>query len=174
MNALGIGLEAWYAVATKPRAEAVALEQLARQGYQCLLPRVRRVLRSAAGVRSRIESLFPNYLFLRADPDRVSLAPIRSTRGAIGLVRFGAEPARLPDAVVERIVSRIDKDDGLIKLASPELVAGQEVRVVDGPLVGLDGVFVCVEGADRARLLLQLLGVGREIVVPRSQLVVCV
>ena len=89
-------------------------------------------------------------------------------------MRFGAEPARLPDAVVERIVSRIDKNDGLIKLASPELVAGQEVRVVDGPLVGLDGVFVCVEGADRARLLLQLLGVGREIVVPRSQLGVCV
>lgn len=167
-------MEAWFAVVTKPRSEAVAQEHLARQGYECLLPRVKRVLRTAAGLKTRVESLFPNYLFLRADPDAVSLAPVRSTRGAIGLVRFGAEPARVPDSVVDRIKSRIDVEDGLIKLASPELVPGQGVRVMDGPLVGWEGVFLCGEGMDRVRLLLQLLGTNREVVVPRSQLGFCV
>lgn len=167
-------MEAWFAVVTKPRSEAVAQEHLVRQGYQCLLPQVKRVLRGAAGLKTRVESLFPNYLFLRADPDAVSLAPVRSTRGAIGLVRFGAEPARIPDAVVERIKSRIDADDGLIKLASPELAPGQVVRVMDGPLVGWEGVFLCGEGMDRVRLLLQMLGTNREVVVPRSQLGLCV
>jgi transcriptional antiterminator RfaH len=167
-------LEAWFAVVTKPRSEAVAQEHLVRQGYQCLLPQVKRVLRGAAGLKTRVESLFPNYLFLRADPDAVSLAPVRSTRGTIGLVRFGAEPARIPDAVVERIKSRIDADDGLIKLASPELAPGQGVRVMDGPLVGWEGVFLCGEGMDRVRLLLQMLGTNREVVVPRSQLGLCV
>jgi hypothetical protein len=35
-------------------------------------------------------------------------------------------------------------------------------------------VFLCGEGMDRVRLLLQLLGTGREVVVPRSQLGLCV
>jgi transcriptional antiterminator RfaH len=163
-------MEAWYAVVTKPRAEATALEHLARQGYECLLPRVKRILRSAAGMKPRIESLFPNYLFLRTDPERMSLAPVRSTRGAIGLVRFGAEPVRVPDIVIEGIKSRIDAEDGLVRLTTPELAPGQAVRMTDGPLVGWEGVFLAVESMDRVRLLLELLGTCREVVVPRSQL----
>jgi transcriptional antiterminator RfaH len=163
-------MEAWYAVVTKPRAEATALEHLARQGYECLLPRVRRILRNAVGLRPRIEPLFPNYLFLRADPERMSLAPVRSTRGAIGLVRFGAEPVCVPDTVIEGIKSRIDAEDGLVRLALPDLAPGQGVRVMDGPLVGWEGVFLSTESMDRVRLLLELLGTCREVVVPRSQL----
>ena len=163
-------MEAWFAVVTKPRSEAIAQEHLARQGYECLLPRVKRILRNASGLRSRIESLFPNYLFLRADPDRMSLAPVRSTRGAIGLVRFGAEPVRVPESVIEQIRRRIDTGDGLVRLAAPELSTGQAVRVTEGPLAGWDGVFLSEEGMDRVRLLLQLLGTSREIVVPRAQL----
>jgi transcriptional antiterminator RfaH len=163
-------LESWFAVVTKPRSEAIAEEHLQRQGYECLFPRVRRVLRGAAGMKSRVESLFPNYLFLRADPDAVSLAPVRSTRGAVGLVRFGAEPVAIPDAVIARIRERIDAEDGLVRLAMPELEPGQRVRVTEGPLLGWDAVFLAKEGFDRVRLLLQILGTAREVVLPRQQL----
>jgi len=167
-------VDAWYAVITKPRSEAVAQEHLTRQGYECLFPRVKRLLRSAAGLKPRIESLFPNYLFLRADTERVSLAPVRSTRGAVGLVRFGAEPVQVPAAVIERIRSRIGAEDGLIRLAAPELAPGQAVRVNEGPLSGWEGVFVADAGLDRVRLLLTLLGQCREVVLPRAQLGLCV
>ena len=161
---------AWFAVVTKPRSEALAEEHLRRQGYECLLPRVRRVFRNAAGLKSRIESLFPNYLFLRADIERDSLAPVRSTRGAIGLVRFGAEPAQVPATVIARIRERIDDADGLVRLDTPDLTPGQKVRVTEGPLLGWDGVFLAAEGMDRVRLLLNLLGSVREVVLPRTQL----
>ncbi len=163
-------MEAWFAVITKPRCEATAQQHLARQGYECLLPRVRRILRGAAGLKDRVEALFPNYLFLRADPDRVSLAPVRSTRGAVGLVRFGAGPVQVPDSVIERIRSRVHAEDGLIRLAAPELKMGQGVRVMEGPLSGWDGIFLAEAGIDRVRLLLELLGTSREVVLPRSQL----
>lgn len=163
-------MDAWFAVVTKPRCEAQAEEHLRRQGYRCLLPRVRRVLRTAAGLKSRVESLFPNYLFLQADPERDSLAPVRSTRGAIGLVRFGAEPVRVPEAVIAGIRDRIDTEDGLVRLASPDLLPGQSVRVTQGPLLNWQGVFLATEGGDRVRLLLELLGSVREVVLPRHQL----
>jgi len=163
-------LEAWFAVITKPRSEALAEEHLRRQGYECLLPRVRRLVRNAAGLKPRIESLFPGYVFLRADPERDSLAPVRSTRGALGLVRFGAEPARIPQAVVDGIVQRMDAQDGFVHLAAPELIPGEAVRITDGAFAGWQGVFVARDGSERVRLLLQLLGMAREVVLPRAQL----
>jgi len=163
-------LEAWFAVITKPRSEALAEEHLRRQGYECLLPRVRRLVRNAAGLKPRIESLFPGYVFLRADPERDSLAPVRSTRGALGLVRFGAEPARIPQAVVDGIVQRMDAQDGFVHLAAPELIPGEAVRITDGAFAGWQGVFVARDGSERVRLLLQLLGMAREVVLPRAHL----
>ncbi len=95
---------------------------------------------------------------------------MRSTRGAIGLVRFGAEPVRVPEAVIAGIRDRIDAEDGLVRLASPDLLPGQSVRVTQGPLLNWQGVFLAPEGGDRVRLLLELLGSVREVVLPRHQL----
>jgi transcriptional antiterminator RfaH len=166
-------LDTWFAVATKPRCEAQAEEHLRRQGYDCLFPRVRRVLRTASGVKARVESLFPNYLFLRADTERQSLAPVRSTRGALGLVRFGKEPAPVPQSVISRILDRMDARDGLVRLDIPMLEPGARVHVTSGPLSGWEGVFLEGEGPDRVRLLLEMLGSVREVVLPREQLAAC-
>lgn len=167
-------MDAWFAVLTKSRSEAVAQLHLQRQGYECLFPRLGRVLRTARGIERRIESLFPRYVFLRTDPGERSLAPVRSTRGVAGLVRFAGEPARVPDSVIERIRQRMGDSDGLVHLSAPDYAAGQAVRVTEGPLMGWDGVFMAAEGADRVRLLLDLLGSTREVVLPRAQLALCV
>ncbi len=162
-------MNCWFAVLTKPRSENVAHEHLLRQGFDCLLPRVKRAVRRGGSVRSRIESLFPRYLFLNADPGEQSLAAIRSTRGAVGLVRFGGVPARIPESVVQRIRSRVGLDD-CIELETPDLAPGQHVTVRRGALCGWEAVFMANEGGERVRLLLDLLGTTREIVMPRSAL----
>lgn len=161
---------AWYAVHTKPRSEAIAREHLERQGFRCLFPRLRRMVRTSAGLRSRIESLFPRYVFICADAAAQSLAPVRSTRGCVGLVRFGGEPARVPDGVIASIRARMDSDDGVTRLDPPDLIPGQRVRITDGPLSGLEAVFRTIEGAERVRLLLDFLGQAREAIVPRAHL----
>jgi len=163
-------VQAWFAVVTKPRSEAIAHEHLLRQGYDCMLPRLRRARRSAAGTRHQVECLFPNYLFVYADTEHTSLAPIRSTRGARGVVRFGGVPAEVPVAVIEHIKQRIDAENGFVRLEAPNLRPGQPVRLTEGPFSGLDAVFVMNQGTDRVRLLLELMGMAREIVVPKGQL----
>lgn len=167
-------MQHWYAVHTKSRSEAVAQANLQRQGFECLFPRLCRNLRTPRGIERRIESLFPRYVFLRADASELSLASVRSTRGAIGLVRFGGEPACVPAHVIERIRSRMSVDDGFVHLAAPDYAPGQAVRVTEGPLAGWEGVFLADEGMHRVRLLLDLLGASREIVLPREQLALCV
>jgi transcriptional antiterminator RfaH len=85
-------------------------------------------------------------------------------------VRFGAEPVADPETDNARIRERIDADDGLVRLTAPELEPGQRVRVTEGPLFGWEAVFLAKEGFDRVRLLLQILGTAREVVLPRQQL----
>jgi transcriptional antiterminator RfaH len=162
----------WFAVFTKPRAEAVAAEHLTRQGFDCLYPRVRRTRPTAEGMVRKVEALFPRYLFLRADPDVLSLASVRSTRGVCGLVRAGYEPVRVPERIVETIKTRMADNDGCVRLEAPDMQPGSTVRVTDGPLVGLTGIFRCDHGNGRVRLLMEILGAGCEVDVPLHQLAV--
>jgi len=165
-----VALQSWFAVLTKPRAEAEARICLLRQGFETLFPRTRRSVRAASGMVVRTESLFPRYVFIHSDPSLQSLAPVRSTRGVCTIVRFGGEPARVPEAVIEQIRSRMEGDDGFVRLAPPELTPGAKVRIQEGPFSGLDAIFGSAHGEDRVRLLLSMLGTEREIVVPRHVL----
>jgi transcriptional antiterminator RfaH len=165
-------MDSWYAVLTKPRSESIAREHLERQGFRCLFPRLRRTVRTSEGLRGRIESLFPRYIFLLSDAHMQSLAPVRSTRGCVGLVRFGGEPARVPDSVITAIRARMESDDGVTRLDLPDLLPGQRVRITDGALAGIEAVFRTLEGAERVRLLVDFLGQAREAVVPRAHLAV--
>lgn len=170
MNGHAATLQSWFAVLTKPRAEAEAQLCLTRQGFETLFARTRRTVRAASGMVVRTESLFPRYIFLRSDPSLQSLEPVRSTRGVSTIVRFGGQPAVVPEVVIEQIRLRMDPDNGFVRLAPPELQPGARVRITEGPFSGMDAIFAANHGDDRVRLLLTLLGSEREIVVPTHAL----
>lgn len=159
----------WYLVYTKPRQEELALANLIRQGYQAYLPRLRHWRKHRGKRVEAIEPLFPRYLFILLDNQLDNWSPIRSTLGVASLVRFGADPARVPDAFVAHLQER-ESTDGLHEWAEPELVAGDTVRVAEGPFQGYEGVVLAPTGQERVILLLNL--VGREVrtQVARSQI----
>ena len=103
-------MQHWYCVHTKPRAEAQALEHLQRQGFECLLPRLQRTTLRNGRRHTGVEALFPRYLFLHADAQTTSLAPVRSTQGAVGLVRTAGLPATVPDEFIERLQADANAD----------------------------------------------------------------
>lgn len=89
----------WQLLYTKPRAEEWVEINLRKQGFATLLPRVRG--------RSGFGPLFPRYLFAGFDAAQ-SPRPLRSTLGVLYVVHCGAEPARVPVAVVEEVRGRMD------------------------------------------------------------------
>lgn len=148
----------WFAVYTKPRQEQTAIEHLERQGFNCFLPLAVNPYQRRSARKPRIEPLFPRYLFLHAVPDQQSLGPVRSTRGVCSLVRFGKQLATLPERVIETIDRRRDPETGLIKLDPVPVRVGDKVKVFDGPLAGLQGIFRARKGENRALLLMSMLG----------------
>lgn len=148
----------WFAVYTKPRQEGVAKDNLDRQGFDCFLPMAINPYQRRTRHGLRVESLFPRYLFLNAVATQQSLRPVRSTRGVCTLVRFGIELAVVPDAIIYAIRNRCDHKTGLVRLDPVPIQPGDKVRVFDGPLAGVSGLFQACAGEQRAQLLIDFMG----------------
>jgi len=127
-----------------------------QQGYTTYLPMVRAAKRRNGRRRYVREPLFPRYLFIQLDQITDNWAPIRSTIGVSTLVRFGMEPAPISDAMIRAIRER-ENAEGLHEIHT-ELREGSTVRVLDGPMMGLEGVFIARSGEQRVMILLELMG----------------
>lgn len=153
----------WYAVVTKPRQEKIALENLQMQHFECFLPLAenpyqRKGKKNQSKTGPKAEPLFPRYLFLQANSQQQNLAPVRSTRGVLNMVRFGTKLAVVPNNIINLLQAQMANETGLIKLAPDQLQPGENVKVFDGPLVGLKGILKEHCSETRAILLLNLLG----------------
>ena len=155
MDALSGSSSGWFAVYTKPRQEQSALFNLENQSFECYLPMTEQP--DQRGI-IRIEPLFPRYLFMSSDPQRQNMATVRSTRGVVGLVRSGYEMINIPATIIAQLKARMHPASGLISLDSIGLNNGDKVRVFDGPLAALEGVFKERRGRTRSLLLLEILG----------------
>ena len=149
-------MRSWYLIHTKPRQENTARENLTRQGYRIYLPlapiRGRRRGRSF----TRIGPMFPRYLFIHLSEGVDNWGPIRSTLGVTSIVRFGQQPARVPDALITALKERED-EKGILTLPSMPLTSGDTLRIAEGPLEGYEGLFYAYSSKDRVILLIRIL-----------------
>lgn len=140
----------WYLLQSKPHQEQRALENLRNQGFECFMPLYSRE-RLRRGKREKIEEpLFPRYLFIRLDSIVSNWSVLRSTYGVTNIVRFGEQPARVPDAVIEAIAKRQHANVQIFQ-------SGDLVRITDGAFAGLEGVFERDDGDERVLILMELM-----------------
>lgn len=160
----------WYLVYTKPRNEFVAQQNLKRQGYESYLPLIRQSRRRKGRQFENIEPLFPRYLFVRFSPGHDNIAPIGYTTGVSGLVRFAEEPAVVSDQIIESLRRRADCDTGLHCPKAPLFVPGDTVIIDEGPLSGVESIYLAQTGSERVVVLLQLLGRENHVRIERNLL----
>jgi transcriptional antiterminator RfaH len=147
----------WYLVYTKPRQENLAQENLQRQGYTTYLPRIYQTRwRNGRHVKT-IGAFFPRYLFIHLDTETDNWAPIRSTRGVSKMVRFDGIPAVVPDQLIQALQSN-DDDDGNQSLMQNNLMRGDKVTIIDGPLAGYQGIYQQQNSVERIAVLVDLVG----------------
>ena len=156
----------WFAVATKPRQERVAEVNLTRQGYHAVLPLMEVRKRRQNKWTKVAEPLFSGYLFVRLELGKDNLAPIRSTLGCRDLVRIGSGLVPVPDAVMTPLLSLSSSP----KTSDVLFSEGDEVSIAAGAFTGLQGVFKLAKGADRAEVLLDIMGKERPITFPLDDL----
>ncbi len=128
----------WYAVQTRPHHEKRVEERLQMNSLQTFLPvhRCRHLWKN--GVRAVLEMpLFPCYLFARASVyDRVKVLRIP---GVLGLASSSAHPSKISAKDIETLRAAVEN---LRAIPHPYLNAGDQVRIVSGPLAGMEGIVI--------------------------------
>lgn len=146
----------WYLLTSKPFKDELAEVELTNQGYEVYRPLAQRLRKQRGKMVTKIESLFPRYLFIALNEISDNWAPIRSTRGVSQFVRFGMQPAIVPtDLILNLKNQELELGERAIDL--DRFHQGDHVILTEGPFRGLNGIFMSYDGEERAIILLEIL-----------------
>jgi transcription antitermination factor NusG len=128
----------WYAAYISANHEKRVAVQLGQRSVEHFLPLYESVRRWKDRRVKLQMPLFPGYVFVRlALRDRLQVLQVP---GVARLVGFHGKPAALPDEQIEAL--RNGLGNSLATEPHPYLTAGRRVRVLRGPLAGLEGAVV--------------------------------
>jgi len=142
----------WYAVYTKPRHERKVNAHLAREGIMTFLPEIVRWSRRRDRKKRIYYPIFPGYLFINTDLNGGSRLKVIKTRGVVRILGNKGIPTAMPDNQIEAIQKIVDNREAVSP--HPYLETGQIVRVIDGPLKGVEGIFVAEK--NRVKLIISV------------------
>ena len=130
----------WYAIYTKSRHEQKVYDRLLKKNIETFLPLVERWSRRRDR-RKRINlPLFPGYLFVHSQMDAHTHLEILKTDSVVRILGNDGKPIPIPDEQIFGIQTSIK--NGMAITPFPYLKEGMRVRVVNGPLIGIEGILL--------------------------------
>jgi transcription antitermination factor NusG len=132
---------AWHAIWTRSNCEGQVTEQLATKGFRVFLPTASTWSRRSRRPRQIRVPLFPGYLFVGDTIDKHAYVEILKARGVVRILGDGWDRlARIPPGEIEAILRIVRLGQTLFPCRY--LRAGDRVRIIGGPLSGVEGFFV--------------------------------
>ena len=155
--------EAWYAVWLRSNYEHAVNRHLTAKGFRPFLPEVRAWSRRVGPRRAISTPMFPGYLFVRATLDKERYIDLLKVQGVVRVLEDGwTRLTPVPDAEIDAI--RQIAEAGVDVFPCAHLRGGERVRVLEGPLAGIEGVFV-YDRPSKGRLVVSVDMLGRSIAV---------
>jgi transcriptional antiterminator NusG len=154
---------AWYAIWTRSHCERLVAGQLAAKGIPAFLPEMR-IRSSRRGAPAIVRApMFPGYLFVRQVMDKACYVEMLKIRQIVRVLEDGwTRLTPIPDADMSAIQRIVEAD--VPAFAHPHLTQGERVSIVEGPLTGLEGVFVRGQ-TDQGCLVISIDLLGRSVAV---------
>ena len=158
----------WYVIYTKTQEEDRAERNLAAWGLETFYPRTRKKqLNEFSGKATYFSRpLFPRYIFARFDAEML-LHKVCNSRGVQKVLSIDYAPIPVEDEIIALIQSKV-ADDGFVSLDEP-FARGDEVRIKDGSLRGINGVFDrTLKDKKRVMIFLTAINYQASVVVERD------
>jgi transcription antitermination factor NusG len=140
----------WYAVYTRAQHEKRVLKVLACKNVETFLPLYQTLRRWKDRRKQLLLPLFPGYVFVRI-PLQIRL-DVLTAPGVVRLVGINGQPVPLADAEIISIQRAVTL--GCLSEPHTYLRIGKRVRVISGPLEGMEGVII--RKKNRLRLVISV------------------
>jgi transcription antitermination factor NusG len=145
--------EQWFVLTVAPQHEVVVEQRLQGKGFEASAPAYRTRRRWSDRIKVVTVPLFPGYVFCRFDAQH--RVPVMNTPGVRGAITFGGQLAPLEDSEMAGI--RRMAESGLQLDPLEGLRAGARVKILSGPLNGMEGVLSQVNGSTRVVVNVEIL-----------------
>jgi len=146
---------AWYVLYTKPRNEKKVSQLLEEKGIEVYCP-LQESIRQWSDRKKKIqEPIFKSYVFVKMDDYEVESIKVLRTAGTVRFLWWVGKPGTVREEEIKQIKNFLNKyKDAEINV---NIVEGQEVSIIEGPLKENSGVVLRING-NKATLHLKTLG----------------
>ena len=161
--------ESWYALYTRHQHERSVAAHLESRGFSTLCPTYKEIRQWRDRKKEITLPVFPCYVFIQGGLERqISLL---STPGVHSIVCTGKSPAAIADDEISAI--RCAMDHSVAMEPAPFIREGERVRVLFGPLRGVEGILQKRKDAMRLLISVEILGRSASVEIQSHEIESC-
>ena len=139
----------WYVALVRMHHEKKVAERLDKMGIENFVP-VQQEVHQWSDRRKIVDRvLLPMMIFVHVDPQEQKEVLTLSAISRYMVLRGESTPAVVPDQQMLRFKFMLDYSDETISMSTSPLAPGEKIRVIKGPLAGLEGELVHVNGKSK-------------------------
>lgn len=160
-NVTGSGVacsKRWLVAFVRVCHEKKTSERLTKMGIENFLP-IQREVHQWSDRRKVVDRvILPMMIFVYVDRHEQKQVLTLSAISRYMVLRGESTPAVIPDRQMSRFKFMLDYSDETISMNTSPLAPGERIRVIKGPLTGLEGELVNVNGKSKVAVRLTMLG----------------
>ena len=160
-NVTGSGVacsKRWLVAFVRVCHEKKTSERLTKMGIENFLP-IQREVHQWSDRRKVVDRvLLPMMIFVYVDRHEQKQVLTLAAISRYMVLRGESTPAVIPDRQMSRFKFMLDYSDETISMNTSPLAPGERIRVIKGPLTGLEGELVNVNGKSKVAVRLTMLG----------------
>ena len=151
-------IKSWLVVCVQSNREKKTYERLKALGYDSFLPLQEETRRWSDRSKKVQRVVIPMVVFARIAPsERISVLRLPSVSRFM-VLRGESAPAIIPDAQMERFRFMLDYSEEAVEMCSERIQPGEQVKVIKGPLTGLTGELITMDGKSKVAVRINMLG----------------
>lgn len=160
-NVTGSGVacsKRWLVAFVRVCHEKKTSERLTKMGIENFLP-IQREVHQWSDRRKVVDRvILPMMIFVYVDRHEQKQVLTLAAISRYMVLRGESTPAVIPDRQMSRFKFMLDYSDETISMNTSPLAPGERIRVIKGPLTGLEGELVDVNGKSKVAVRLTMLG----------------
>lgn len=152
----------WYALYLHSRCEKKVSFELVGKNVEAFLPLIEEVHKWRDRKKKVLEPLFRGYVFVKTDLR--DNGKILATDGVVRFVGINHRPSAIPEAQIDWVRRIIGQPQDIRRERYVEV--GNKVRVVAGPLLGVEGYVLRKQGVSRVVISIEAIAQSVSLQVP--------
>lgn len=148
----------WFVAYVRLHHERKTAEKLAAMHIESFVP-VREEIHQWSQRKKKVQCvLIPQMIFIHATEKERLEALTLSSISHYMVLRGEHRPAVIPDTQMKQFMFMVDYSAEAIEMMDARLTPGQSIQVIKGPLSGLEGELIEIDGKSKVVVRLDLLG----------------